>query len=676
MLTRLSKVVSFPIALLLFTIIAYGLLAPTLGFYWDDWPMIWFAHALGAEGIMEVLSVDRPFLAGVYLVTTTLLKSLPFQWQVLAILSRWLSGIALWWSMRQLWPERRPQVDWIALLFTLYPGFKQQPIAVVYGNGFLLFALYILSLGLMIVALRRPAKYWLFTALALGSYAVCTFSTEYYVGLDLIRPLFLWAVLSESIPDLRRRLAQTLRHWLPYLAMLGIFLFWRVFIFKFPTYQPVLLESVAASPVSRFVILIDKIIHDAFRAGWLAWIETFRFPEMSDFEALNTTLLWAVVAFSFLLIGYYLAKINPKEAASSPGPSASNHFGRQLTLLGIFSLLVSGWPFWITDLPIGLEFPWDRFTLAFMLGSAFLIVGLLDWLIHTRAQKVVLLSLIAGLAIGSHFQNANTYRREWEMQKDMFWQLVWRAPGLKPGTLLITHKLPFQYYSDNSLTAPLNWTYAPDFHSENIPYYLAFTQVRLGRSLPALEEGLRVRQAYRTTYFDGSTSDALVFFYAPPGCLRILDPERERGLPILPGEVQDALVISHPDQIVLNPPNPARPPEQIFGPESSHTWCYYFQQAELARQSGDWQRVAELGNQAFDKRYMPAEVSELLVFAEAYLRTGQREQGIELAKHAYNNNPKLQEKICDMLNRLESEPAPGRETAAAVANLKSELQCP
>ncbi len=188
--------------------------------------------------------------------------------------------------------------------------------------------------------------------------------------------------------------------------------------------------------------------------------------------------------------------------------------------------------------------------------------------------------------------------------------MVWRAPGLKTNTLLITNKLPFQYYSDNSLTAPLNWTYAPDFQGENIPYYLAFTEVRLGRSLAALEEGLEVRQAYRTTHFDSTTSDALVFYYAPPGCLRILDPEQEPYLPVLPDELQEALAISHPAQIVLDAASPASPPQEIFGSEPAHTWCYYFEQADLARQRGDWQQVVRIGDQVLDQGYLPAELSE------------------------------------------------------------------
>ena len=30
---------------------------------------------------------------------------------------------------------------------------------------------------------------------------------------------------------------------------------------------------------------------------------------------------------------------------------------------------------------------------------------------------------------------------------------------MKPETMLVAYELPFRYYSDNSLTAPINWSY-------------------------------------------------------------------------------------------------------------------------------------------------------------------------------------------------------------------------
>ena len=126
----------FPaIILLFFTVLAYGLLIPWLGFYWDDWPLAWFGKTLGPLGYIDVLAVDRPFLTGIYMLTTSFLPMKPIYWQIFALLVRWLCGLSVYWMLTQLWPKAKYQMLWVSLLFTIFPGFKQQPIALIYGNA-------------------------------------------------------------------------------------------------------------------------------------------------------------------------------------------------------------------------------------------------------------------------------------------------------------------------------------------------------------------------------------------------------------------------------------------------------------------------------------------------------------------------------------------------------------
>ncbi len=676
-LQRFFRAQGFPLALLFASIAAYGLLIPYLGFYWDDWPMIWFAHRLGPSGYSAVFSGDRPFLAGVYILTTSLLKTAPLQWQMLGIITRWLTALALWWTLRNLWRDYSEQTAWIALLFAVYPGFKQQPISVVYSNGFLLLLGYLLSWGCMLVAIRKPSRYWVWTIAGLLAYTLCMFSTEYYVGLDLIRPLLIWLVLGESIQHQRARLTGTLRHWLPYLLVLFAFLAWRVLIFKFPTYQPGLVEDLTIAPTFAGFHLLARLIQDVFTTGWLAWSATFRFPQSQDFQLLSNALYWAVVGICLPLAWLYLAKFRrfPQENPVD-SPKAQLRWAPQAMMVGAVALFAAGWPFWITELPITLDFPWERFTLAFMLGSAIFLVGLLVWALRTRAQQVIVMGLLVSMAIGSHFQNANTYRRDWLTQKDFFWQLVWRAPGLQPGTTLITHYLPLNYYSDNSLTAPLNWVYAPDDHSHQMSYYFAYTQVRLGRSIPALKRGLPIQQRYRNVQFEGSTSEALVVFYSPPGCLRILDPQRDGDLPIFPAEIERAMKISNLQQVILNPAQPAQPPSEIFGAPPVSNWCYYFQHAELARQRGDWEKVIANGNRAFEQGLFPAEPSELLVFIEGYAIHGDWEQAINLTRRAYEASSNLRPHLCNISDRLARKQTLDDETGKLIRDTQVTLECP
>ena len=52
--------------LLIVGIFSYGLNIHRMGFYWDDWPWIWFSHVLGPEGMLQIDVEHRP-ISGVVL---------------------------------------------------------------------------------------------------------------------------------------------------------------------------------------------------------------------------------------------------------------------------------------------------------------------------------------------------------------------------------------------------------------------------------------------------------------------------------------------------------------------------------------------------------------------------------------------------------------------------------
>lgn len=671
-LHAIIKQYSTPLAFLIVCFISFGLLIPLLGFYWDDFPMIWFGHLLGPTGYLETLSSDRPFLAGIYFITTSLLNASPISWQVLGIISRWITVVILWWSLENLWPKNHRQATWVAFLFAVYPGFKQQPISVIYSNGFLLLAFYFLSWGLMILAQRNPRHYWKYTITAMISSAICTFSTEYYVGLEAVRLAFLW-ILAEKQETIRQRIAMTIKSYLPYGLVMIAFLIWRVLIFKFPTYQPTLIAETVKNPTFEVLTLLNNILQSVFDSGWLAWISTFRFPNLFDFTARSTMLVWGVILISIPAIWHFFYRFLPSEDQQD---NQTNSWGKQAFILGIIALVSCGWPFWITNLPVQLHFPYDRFTLAFMVGSCFLIVGLIDWGIHYHWQKALILAIFISMAIGANIENANSYRREWLVLKDFFWQLTWRAPGLKDGTSVFTKYFPLSYYSDNSLTAPLNWTYAPDNHSTSIPYLFGFTDVRLGADLEEYQNDVTIRQHYRSALFESTTSQSLVVFYSPPGCLKVLDPDQSRDVTAYPTEVKEAKSISHLSQIITSPDSPAVPPVEVFGDEPAHQWCYYYQKAELARQVEDWEKIVELENVAMEKRYLPQEASEWLVFMEANAHTGDWHRSMQIASLTYSMSKDLQKKICTTITSLEEQIPHDSEADQYIKKARNKIQCP
>jgi hypothetical protein len=678
-LNRLTKTKNVPFAILVFLIASFGILIPSLGYYWDDWPMIWLGHLTGTSGYIDALAGDRPFLAGIYLLTTSLLGSAPIAWHILALLSRWLTAVTLWWALKKLWPENEEQVTWIALLFAIYPGFKQQSIAVIYSNGFFLLTAQFLSFGLMLEAIKSSSqrKYWLLTAAGMLSLAACAFSTEYYIGLEMIRPLLIWFMIAKPGEKRMRNILHTLRHWAPYLGTIIVYLIWRVFIFEFPTYTPETLDELSINPLQSALELVNNVIQDIFTSGWRAWFNVFRFPSFTELTSKSAMLSWGIIFAATGLAVIYLIKLHPRKETPTT-PHNANRWSLQAMLLGGVALLFSGAPYWVSGLPVQLRFPWDRFTLSFMLGSAIFLAGFIDWLLRNRLQKIVLVGLIIGMASGANFDTGNTFRRDWMALNDFFWQLTWRAPQLKPGTSVLTHQLPLNYYSDNSLTAPLNWVYAPDNHNTEIPYYMGFTTVREGQSIPAFEDNLPMHQDYRSATFESTTSEAVVIFYSPPGCLKIVDPAYNADFPIYPRRLTEAFPISHPAQIVRDPEQPAVPPQHIFGAEPEHTWCYYYQKADLARQYQDWNEVVAVGDQAFAQKYYPEELTELYPFAEGYAKTDDWARALVLIKDVkILGKPELTQYSCRLLKRLyEDSPIVQPETLKEFESTWYEsLQC-
>ncbi|MGC8857219.1 MAG: hypothetical protein ACP5QU_10545, partial [Anaerolineae bacterium] len=93
--------------LVLLVILAYGLLLPSQGFYWDDLPMSWIRYQLGPEAMTRYFANNRPVWGLLYQVTTRIFPYVPIYWQVFALFWRWLGGGLVWAIVRQLWPERK-----------------------------------------------------------------------------------------------------------------------------------------------------------------------------------------------------------------------------------------------------------------------------------------------------------------------------------------------------------------------------------------------------------------------------------------------------------------------------------------------------------------------------------------------------------------------------------------
>lgn len=672
---RTAKIVfktwSIPIALLILVILGFGLLINSLGFYQDDWYLVWMGHHFGPQVYISFFEGSRPFLAGIYMLTTQLLGSATLGWQIFALLTRWLAVLTAWWALKLLWPNRVNEVTWIAVLLAIYPGFKQHFLAVIYSNVYIALAAFFTSLAAMLLAIRRPRYRWPLTILGVLTSIFCMVTTEYFFGLELLRPVFLWIILSEQPgnwrpPNLWHRLRQLLIHWAPYLAATLVFLVWRVFFFTSYMYGPKLLDDLSASPFAAGFRLFQTIIQDAFEANIYAWLQTFDFTKVIYPDLRAMAISWAFFALVTALVAFYLLRLKPHAQGDADSQATEpKRFPLQAILLGLTSALVVGWPYWFAGLQVDLVNGFDRFTLAYMFGAAILIVGLLDWLIKNQRARIVIVSLLVGAAVLFQFRNAQTYQYVHSVQASLFRDLVWRAPGLQPGAKVLINDLPVDYTGNASMNAALNWIYAPDQRDTPSEYQLLYLPFKLGApELPDLSAGPH-------------TANALVAFYTPPGCVQVIDPQVHQVLPRLTESIQAALPISNLDLILKDSQIALENYRKLFGGENIADWCYYFEKADLARQLGDWPEVVRLGDEAARLGLGPNDKfsNELLPFIEGYGRLERWDDAFRLTQAAHQDIPALQEILCQVWQRIAENTPAAVERESTLEKVHGLLSC-
>jgi hypothetical protein len=312
-----------------------------------------------------------------------------------------------------------------------------------------------------------------------------------------------------------------------------------------------------------------------------------------------------------------------------------------------------------------------------MPGAVLLLLGLvylIPWIgpRFKRFPTIIFIVLIA-FSIGTQFKNGNDFRRDWSFQKRFFWQLAWRIPALQPGTVILINEFTGQFVTDNSITSPVNWIYAPDYHGGNLPYDVFFPTLRLGKDLPGLKPGLPIQHVYRPVTFVGSTSQAITLTYNPPGCLRVLDPQLDSVNAMLTPLMREAATISSTTPIL--PGGTAGLPANIFGTEPDHNWCYYFEKADLARQQADWAQVVELGDKAFNLSDSPNDPSERVPFIEGYAHQGNWSRAMELTNASAAVTPLMQPVLCSLWQRIASQTPDSSDKTTAVKQAAALLSC-
>ncbi len=270
------KPVISPLVFLGMIVLSFGIYIPWLGLYGDDWQYLYVFHLLGAGEYPAFVAPDRPFSAWVYQLFTPVFGETVWAYHLLVLLLRWLAALSFWWVLKLLWPEKPRLIIPAVLLFCVYPGFKQMALPLEFILHFTIMLMSFLSLGMMLKSLQANTRrlQWSYTAIGLAL-AAGMFSVEYFLGLELLRPVLVWFCLRDKDLTWKKRLLKSLTVWVPYLLVLVLFFIWRVFIFSFQYYEPAVLNRIIANPLKGVFQLIWKILSDLWLLIAGVWDQSF-----------------------------------------------------------------------------------------------------------------------------------------------------------------------------------------------------------------------------------------------------------------------------------------------------------------------------------------------------------------------------------------------------------------
>jgi hypothetical protein len=435
---------NIPLIFVFVTLIAYGLFVPFTGFYWDDWVFSWIARFLGPAEFLPAFIGIRPFLIPIFFTTTSLVPPVPIYWQIFVLIIRILAGLSAWFLLKRVWPRFKGQMLVASLLFLVFPAYSQHWVAYTHINQeWVAFILYLLSMGFTASALRNSQKFKPYTAISLILFFEGLFATEYFFGMEPLRFLFIWVIISEDNRDFKKGLIRAFKVWFPYLVIWLINGFWLAWYYGlgYNSYNLKIIDD-PESQANLFYSVVEVI----WKAGLYAWAQVLVLTTKT-FSAPSSILTILLIGLSFIILLPTLKKV-------ATYSSVSRRTYIQFILIGLMGIVLGRVPSLAAGLPFRLQSSFDRFAISMMLGGCLFILGLVEWLVRNPRIKIHVYVTLIALGIGQQFFNGNIFRRDWERQQEIFWQMKWRMPSLEPNTVIITDEIAVDYESDGSFIGP------------------------------------------------------------------------------------------------------------------------------------------------------------------------------------------------------------------------------
>ena len=588
-----------------------------VGYLQDDWNVLFVAEQQGPGSLTYHYSIDRPLQGYLVLAEYRLFQANMPAYLTLALLWRLIDAVILLMILNLVWPKKWYLNLIIASLALVYPGFHEQPHAFNYQVQYLSRLVLLLSIfaSLLPFYLRKPwQKILSFSAAIIFAQIGYNF-LDYQIGLEALRFALIVVVFIQQRGALRWW--KMVLYELVFLIGASAFTYWRLFIFESRR------ASVdAGAMLSEYGSLGEKLLEN----GRALMVNLYRLVVSAFYKPLivfgnylDVADWFTGVAIALLATGLVVAVVFSKKLVKENKLEINSENGNcslTMILVGLVGSIGALAPIIFGGREITYELSGDRFSYPGSISACILIVGLI-WLLKPRRLRAGLVFMLVFISVLTQFSNDAIFAKTGDQTRATWWQMSWRAPQIKPATLL-TGRIAFGILDeDYTLWGPANLIYYPGNRE------LMITAEVLNEETLALFQAQGKSIAERKGIeFEKDFSKLLVISKAENSCLHVIDgehPEYSQGEDEMLLEVGS---LSRIDNIGVNSDAVMSPRKDMFGNEPVHDWCYYYQKAQLARQQRDWQLATQLGDEALKEGYGPNDPMEWLVFLQAFAYTG------------------------------------------------------
>ena len=613
-----------------------GLFKDGLGFYRDAWNYFYNLTVRGPETLIRAFNADRPADGYLIAVLYRLFGTNINAYLIWCICCRILSSIFFALALLHIWPNIPKMAGLAGVLAVAFPGFLQQVDAITYLPHQTAMVCFMLSLLLTVLACTPGQKTWnvLFTFLSMLLSFASMMLMEYYVGMEIYRFGLIYMMNREQAGNGKpKSFFKCLLSYIPYLIPMVGFVAWRTLIFSAQRagtdVATEIIKPFMEHPRHEIADLGVRTIKNVWKLFAGVWtIPAFRLANGLEMKTFIKALVPSVI---ILAAGQFFLFLMHRRRTDETVSAAINE-SSQWIWYGLICGTVSILPLIISGRDINFSASLDRFAWPGMIGTILFLAGLLGSL-KDRTMRNVLTMVSILLAVFVQWQNQVNYIDIWKNSKDYWQQLIWRAPGMEPGTTIVSAG-EYLAEEDYEIFAPASMIYYPNVDG----WAPVSAEILNENTIRDVKLGNKVYRKIREIYTEKDYKQLLAVSkpYAK-SCLRVIDGRN----PIYSldewSRIPEIGSYSKLEQIQTIPEEPSVMPF-FLGEEQEHGWCYYYEKMELALQMDDPQTAAGLADEAASLNLSTEDAVELIPVIEAYVQTGRTEDALPAAEKLKAND--------------------------------------